>query len=57
MITVKTEDDYEKALARLDEIFDAEAGTPEMAELMYLVQMVEIYEDEHFPMDALPLTT
>ena len=54
---VKTERNYESALACIDKVMDAKSGTPEMTELERLTQLVEIYEDKHFPMDALPLTT
>ena len=48
---IKTEDDYEKILKRIDEIFDVEPGTPEGDELELLTKLVEIYEDEKYPMD------
>ena len=49
---IKTEADYEKALKRIDQIFDAEPGTPEADELELLVALVELYENEHFPIEA-----
>ena len=48
---IKTEQEYDEALARLDEIMDAEPGTPEMDELELLSLLVETYEDEVYPMD------
>ena len=48
---IKTKDDYEKILKRIDEIFDSKPGTPEFDELELLVKLVEIYEDEKYPMD------
>jgi len=48
---IKTEEAYEGALARIDEIMDAEPGTPEMDELEVLSLLVEAYEDEHYAMD------
>ena len=51
--SLKTEHEYEDALARIDKIMDAEPGTPEMDELKRLVRVVEIYEDEHYPMGTL----
>jgi HTH-type transcriptional regulator / antitoxin HigA len=39
--------DLEKALARIDEIIDAQAGTPEFAEREALSSLIAAYEDEH----------
>jgi len=50
MSPIRTEEDYEAALARIAEIFHAEIGTPEGDELDSLVDMVELYEDKHYPM-------
>lgn len=48
---IKTEADYENALARLEQIFDAEKGTVEGDELEILGYLIEKYEDESFPID------
>ena len=48
---IKTETEYEAALARLDELFDAKPGTPKGDEFELWVTLVEIYEEEHFPID------
>lgn len=48
---IKTEEDYKLALSRIDEIMDAEPETPDFDELELLGTLVELYEDEHFPMD------
>ncbi len=48
---IKSEADYDLSLARIGELMDAEAGTPEGDELELLAVLVELYEDEHFPMD------
>ena len=53
MVTVRpirTEADYEAALARVAELMDAREGTPEGEELDVLADLVEVYEDRHFPM-------
>ena len=53
MVTVKpirTEQDLEQALARIDEIFAVEAGTPESGELDLLTDLVELYESRNVPM-------
>ena len=49
---LKSESDYKSALKRIDEIFDVEQGTPEAEELELLVVLVELYEKEHFPIEA-----
>ncbi len=46
---VRTEEDYEAALVRIDELMDAEANTPEDDELDVLVGLVERYEETHHP--------
>lgn len=46
---IKTEEDYQAAMARLDEIFDAKLGTKEGDELEILSMLIERYEDEHYP--------
>ena len=48
---IKTETDYEQALIRIDELMDADAGTPEADELELLATLVEMYEDAHYPID------
>ena len=47
---VRTEADYETALARLDELMDAEPGSREGRELDVLVDLVDLYESRHEPM-------
>lgn len=47
---IKTEDEYQAALARIDQLMDAEPETPECDELELLSTLVEVYEDEHYPM-------
>ena len=46
---IKTEEDYQRALDRLEIIFDSEPGSPEGDELEILGILVEHYENEHFP--------
>ena len=48
---IKTEKEYEDALKRLDEIFDAPIGTPESDEAEILEQLISDYEDIHYPID------
>ena len=47
---IRTEQDYEAALARADQLMDAELGTPEGEELDVLVDLIEAYESRHVPM-------
>jgi HTH-type transcriptional regulator / antitoxin HigA len=49
---IKTEEAYEKALERMEEIFDAPANSPEGDEAELLVLLIENYENEHYPIDA-----
>jgi len=49
---IKTEADYQKALKRLEEIFDAKIGTPESDEADILGLMIDEYERKHFPIEA-----
>ena len=49
---IKTEEDYQAALSRLEEIFDAPDGTPESDELDILGLLVDEYEKEHYPIDS-----
>ncbi|MGY5848765.1 helix-turn-helix domain-containing protein [Salegentibacter sp. HM20] len=46
---IRNEEDYQNALQRLDEIFDAKRGTEEGDELEILAILVDNYENEHFP--------
>lgn len=47
---IKTEAEYEQALARLDGIFDAEPDTPEGDEAELLTALIEMYEEKVYPM-------
>ena len=49
---IKTEEDYQIALSRIDELMDAEPNTPEGDELELLVTLVELYEDKKYPIDT-----
>lgn len=48
---IKSEQDYETALERLEVIFDALPGTEESDELEILGMLIEKYEKEHYPID------
>jgi len=48
---IKSREEYNQALQRLEMIFDAKSGTPEGDELELLALLIENYENEHFPVD------
>jgi HTH-type transcriptional regulator/antitoxin HigA len=47
---VRTEAEYDAALARISELLDSGPYSPEDEELDRITTLVEIYEDEHYPM-------
>jgi HTH-type transcriptional regulator/antitoxin HigA len=49
---IKTEDDYNQALQRLELIFHAPIDSKEGDEADILSILIEKYEDEHFPIKA-----
>lgn len=49
---IKTEADYNEALKRLEEIFDAAIGTDESDEADILGLMIDDYEKKNYPIDA-----
>lgn len=46
---IKSESDYQRALKRLEVIFDAEIGTPESDEADVLGLLIDEYEKKHYP--------
>ena len=48
---IKTENDYEQALERLELIFDAKKGTKEGDELELIGLLIDKFENEKFPID------
>ncbi|WP_257670882.1 helix-turn-helix domain-containing protein [Parapedobacter tibetensis] len=48
---IKTEQDYQAAMKRLETIFDAKPGTPEGDELEILGVLIDNYERTYFPID------
>jgi HTH-type transcriptional regulator/antitoxin HigA len=48
---IKTSKEYDQALKRLEQIFDAKQGTVEGDELELLSLLIDNYEKEHFPID------
>ncbi len=49
---IRTEEDYDAALTRVSEIFHAEIGTPEGDERDVLFDLIECYEDKHYPIGS-----
>lgn len=51
MKVIKTEEEYQAALSRLEEIFDSIKGSETADELELLSLLIEKYEDESSPID------
>ena len=49
---IRTEEDYQDALRRIESLMTAEFGTPEGDELDILATLVEVYEAKHYPLEA-----
>lgn len=49
---IKSAEDHEAALTRIDELWDAEPNTPDGDELEVLVTLVTAYEEKEFPIEA-----
>ena len=48
---IKTDKDYQSALARIEKLMDAHSGSPEEDELDVLATLVQAYEEKHLPID------
>ena len=48
---LKTKTDYEKALHRIDTLFDAKPNTAKGDEFELLSLLIDKYEEEHYPID------
>lgn len=48
---IKTETEYEAALARAEALMDAAPDSPEEDELEVLTLLIEVYEKKHYPID------
>ena len=48
---IRTEQDYEAALAEIERLWGARSGTPDSDRLDVLATLVDVYEAEHYPMD------
>ena len=49
MKMIRSAEEYDSAMSRIDEIFGAPAGTPEADDLDLIVNQVEVYEAERYP--------
>lgn len=47
--SIRTEEDYQNALDRLEVIFDAKKGTGEGDESEILTILIENHEEKHYP--------
>ena len=45
---LKTEEEYKQALAQLEKVFDAPAGSDEGARAELLMSLIEEYESKHY---------
>jgi HTH-type transcriptional regulator/antitoxin HigA len=48
---IRSKADHESALAEVDRLWGAKAGTPEGDRLDVLATLIDAYESEHYPMD------
>ena len=49
---IKTEADYNAALARLEKLFDVKPGSKNFDEAELLMTLVELYEEQHYKIEA-----
>jgi len=53
IIAIKTEQDYQESLHRIEELWGSKRDTPEGDELDLLCTLVESYEMTHYPIAPL----
>jgi len=49
---IKTEEDYNNALAKMELLFDVKPGSEKFAEAELLITLIELYEEKHYKIDA-----
>lgn len=49
---IKTEDEYNEALSRIDELFDVTPESKEFDEAELLIALVELYEQQHYKIES-----
>lgn len=53
ILPIRTDDDHRAALGRIEELWGADPCTQEGNELDVLLDLVEHYEDRHFPIEPM----
>jgi HTH-type transcriptional regulator/antitoxin HigA len=48
---IRTEADYDAALGEVERLWGAKSGTPKGDRLDVLATLIDVYENEHYPMD------
>lgn len=48
---IRTNADYERALAEVERLWGTKSGTPEGDRLDILATLIDVYESEHYPVD------
>ncbi|EAZ88764.1 helix-turn-helix domain-containing protein [Crocosphaera chwakensis] len=48
---IKNETDYQEALQEIEALFDASINTPEGQKLEILTTLVEVYEQQYYPIE------
>lgn len=48
---IETEEEFNEALKRFHEVFLAPVGTPESDEAGILADLIEAYDNEHYPIE------
>ena len=49
---IKNQEDYDTTLSQIESLMDAKPNTPQMDELEVLTTLVEVYEEQHYAIDA-----
>jgi len=49
---IKTEDEYNEALSRIDALFDVTPDSKEFDEVELLIALVELYEQQHYKIES-----
>jgi HTH-type transcriptional regulator / antitoxin HigA len=48
---IRNEDDYQRALAEIEQLWGSGSGTPDGDRLDVLATLIDAYESEHYPID------
>jgi HTH-type transcriptional regulator/antitoxin HigA len=52
MRLIKTEEDYNNALARMEDLFDVTPDSKDFEEAELLMALIEMYEEKHYKIEA-----